>query len=86
MAARTRRVALNFKAMRQAEVPQGRNGKHKAIVNKILSDLDQLPPGRVRKANTDQFQRLDFAQVVKNRSRDEKVDVKARIVRAQRHC
>ena len=36
---------MNFKSMRQADVPQGRNGKHKAIVTKILSDLDQVQPG-----------------------------------------
>jgi len=36
---------MNFKAMRQAEVPQGRNGKHKAIVTRILSDLDQIAEG-----------------------------------------
>ena len=27
------------------DVPQGRNGKHKEIVTKILSDLDQLQAG-----------------------------------------
>ena len=31
--------------MPQAEVPQGRNGKHKEIVSKILSDLDQVKHG-----------------------------------------
>ena len=36
---------MNFKSMPQEDVPQGRNGKHRAIVTKILSDLDQLPPG-----------------------------------------
>jgi DNA helicase TIP49 (TBP-interacting protein) len=36
---------MNFKTMPQLEVPQGRNGKHKEIVTKILSDLDQLPEG-----------------------------------------
>jgi hypothetical protein len=36
---------MNFAAMPQVDVPQGRNGKHKAIVTKILSDLDQLKPG-----------------------------------------
>ena len=45
MAARTQKVAMNFKAMQRSEVPQGRNGKHKAIVGKILSDLDQIPSG-----------------------------------------
>jgi len=36
---------MNFKGMPQADVPQGRNGKHKEIVTKILSDLDQLQKG-----------------------------------------
>jgi DNA helicase TIP49 (TBP-interacting protein) len=36
---------MNFKTMPQLDVPQGRNGKHKEIVTKILSDLDQLPEG-----------------------------------------
>ena len=42
---RTRRVQANFKSMPQVDVPQGRNGKHKAIVTKILSDLDHIPKG-----------------------------------------
>jgi hypothetical protein len=36
---------MNFKSMPQEDVPQGRNGKHKAIVTKILSDLEQVEPG-----------------------------------------
>ena len=40
-----KKVPMNFKGMPQADVPQGRNGKHKAIVTKILSDLDQVPKG-----------------------------------------
>jgi hypothetical protein len=36
---------MNFKTMPQLDVPQGRNGKHREIVTKILSDLDQLPEG-----------------------------------------
>jgi DNA helicase TIP49 (TBP-interacting protein) len=36
---------MNFKAMPQVDVPQGRNGKHKEIVSMILSDLDQSPKG-----------------------------------------
>jgi hypothetical protein len=31
--------------MVQADVPQGRNGKHKLIVSMILKDLDQLKAG-----------------------------------------
>lgn len=45
MSARSPKPAMNFKGMPQADVPQGRNGKHKAIVTKILSDLDQVPKG-----------------------------------------
>ena len=41
----SKKVPMNFKGMPQADVPQGRNGKHKTIVNKILSDLDQVPKG-----------------------------------------
>jgi hypothetical protein len=28
--------------MRQADVPRGRNGKHKQVVTQILADLDQI--------------------------------------------
>jgi hypothetical protein len=45
MAARTSKVPMNFTAMRQSDVPQGRNGKHKEIVTKILSDLDRVEKG-----------------------------------------
>jgi hypothetical protein len=45
MASRTKKVAMNFSHMRQLDVPQGRNGKHKRIVTKILSDLDQVQDG-----------------------------------------
>ena len=36
---------MNFKSMRQTDVPQGRNGKHKQIVGKIVSDLDRVRSG-----------------------------------------
>jgi hypothetical protein len=36
---------MNFKEMRQQDVPQGRNGKHKLIVTRILSDLDRVQRG-----------------------------------------
>lgn len=39
------KIPMNFRTMSQADVPQGRNGKHKQIVTEILSDLDQLPAG-----------------------------------------
>jgi hypothetical protein len=40
-----RKPPMNFRSMAQADVPQGRKGKHQQIVNKILSDLDHVPKG-----------------------------------------
>jgi len=45
MASRRKRAPLHFTSMPQIDVPQGRNGKHKAIVTRILSDLDRVPAG-----------------------------------------
>ena len=56
MAASTRKVPMNFKAMSQADVPKGRNGKHKAIVTKILSDLDQISNGVALKVPLEQLE------------------------------
>jgi hypothetical protein len=39
------KAPMNFRSMPQADVPHGRNGKHKEIVTKILSDLDQIKQG-----------------------------------------
>lgn len=43
------KVPMHFKTMIQAEVPQGRNGKHKEIVTTILKDLDNLKAGSALK-------------------------------------
>src|ERR1700757_3895637 len=45
MSPRSQKTSMNFRTMAQVDVPQGRNGKHKQIVTKILADLDQLPEG-----------------------------------------
>ena len=45
MALRAKTRPMNFKHMPQIDVPQGRHGKHKQIVLKILSDLDQVQKG-----------------------------------------
>ena len=45
MATRSKKVPMHFRSMPQADVPQGRNGKHKQIVTWILSDLDQVEKG-----------------------------------------
>lgn len=49
MAARAKRAKMNFKSVRQADVPHSRNGKHKDIVTRILSDLDQIERGAALK-------------------------------------
>jgi len=41
----TKKRPMNFTGMQQIDVPQGRNGKHKEIVTRILSDLDQIDDG-----------------------------------------
>jgi hypothetical protein len=45
MIPRSQKSPMHFNTMAQIDVPQGRNGKHKEIVTKILSDLDQLREG-----------------------------------------
>jgi DNA helicase TIP49 (TBP-interacting protein) len=45
----TKKAAMHFKTMIQAEVPQGRSGKHKSIVTTIINDLDQLKDGSALK-------------------------------------
>jgi hypothetical protein len=42
---RTKIAPSHFKTMIQADVPQGRNGKHKEVVSTILADLSQLKEG-----------------------------------------
>jgi hypothetical protein len=40
---------MHFKTMVQADVPQGRNGKHKQVVTTILRDLERLENGSALK-------------------------------------
>ena len=49
MRGRGKSVKMNFKEMRQADVPRGRNGKHNEIVTRILSDLGQIDKGAALK-------------------------------------
>jgi hypothetical protein len=37
---------MNYQSIQQIDVPTGRDGKHKRIVTQLLSDLEQLEPGR----------------------------------------
>jgi len=40
---------MKFESVRQADVPKGRDGKHKEIVSQLLSDIAQLSPGTALK-------------------------------------
>ena len=44
----TKKHPMNFAAMPRTEVPRGRNGKHKDIVQKILSDLERIGEGALK--------------------------------------
>jgi hypothetical protein len=47
--ANSKAAPMHFKTMIQADVPQGRQGKHHQIVAIILKDLDQLKAGAALK-------------------------------------
>jgi hypothetical protein len=46
---RTQKKVMHFQTMVQADLPRGRNGKHREIVTTILSDLDRLSTGSALK-------------------------------------
>lgn len=48
-------TARNFNTTEMTSVPHGRNGKHKTIVEKLLSDLSQLETGRALKIPLDEL-------------------------------
>jgi len=40
---------MRFKSVLQTDVPKGRDGKHKAIITQLLSDIEQLSVGSALK-------------------------------------
>ena len=52
---KTGRVPMNFASMARKDMPQGRTGKHKQIVTRILSDLDQIEAGTAVKVPLSQL-------------------------------
>jgi hypothetical protein len=42
-------TAMRFKSVSQADVPKGRDGKHKQIITQLLSDIAQLATGSALK-------------------------------------
>jgi len=45
MSSRRTSPPMNFKTLAVPNVPRGRSGKHKQIVNRIISDLEQVHEG-----------------------------------------
>lgn len=43
------KAPIKFRVISQADLPQGRNGKHKSMITELLSDLSQLQPGQALK-------------------------------------
>ena len=69
MPTRSRRTPMNFAEMPQGSVPQGRNGKHKAIVTKILSDLDQVGVGKAIRVPLAELGRNEGAREIRREPR-----------------
>ena len=42
-------IPMTFESISQADVPKGRDGKHKKIVSQLLNDLSQLQSGSALK-------------------------------------
>jgi len=55
MAARDKKSTMHFKSTPRTNVPQGRNGKHRKVVNQILADLDQTGTGTALKIPLDEL-------------------------------
>ena len=49
ISSRAKLPAMRFKSILQADVPKGRDGKHKRIITQLLSDIEQLSDGSALK-------------------------------------
>jgi hypothetical protein len=48
-------LPMKFESVLQANVPKGRDGKHKQIITQLLSDIAQLGPGQALKIPLDKL-------------------------------
>jgi hypothetical protein len=46
---------MKFESVQQADVPKGRDGKHKQIITQLLSDISKLDVGAALKIPLDQL-------------------------------
>jgi len=49
MPKKTEEAPMHFQSIQQGDVPKGREGKHKEIVARLLSDIERLEPGSALK-------------------------------------
>jgi len=49
MTEETEAPIMNFQSILQLDVPKGREGKHKKIVNQLMSDIERLEQGTALK-------------------------------------
>jgi hypothetical protein len=47
--------SMKFESVQQVDVPRGRDGKHKQIVQRLLNDLAQVTTGMALKVPLDQL-------------------------------
>jgi hypothetical protein len=47
--------SMKFESVLQVDVPKGRDGKHKQIIQQLLHDIAQLAPGTALKVPLDQL-------------------------------
>jgi hypothetical protein len=47
--------SMKFESVLQVDVPKGRDGKHKQIIQQLLHDIAQLSPGNALKVPLDQL-------------------------------
>jgi hypothetical protein len=50
-----REKSMEFESVLQANVPKGRDGKHKDIITRLLSEIARLAPGSALKIPLDQL-------------------------------
>lgn len=69
---------MNFRSVRQGEVPHNRHGKHKGIVEKILSDVAQLDAGDAVRIPLEQLTdtKANVRSALNRASRKQGIDLK----------
>lgn len=69
--------SLRFQSILQADVPKGRDGKHKQIILKLLSEIAQLAEGSALKIPLSQLpdSKENIRSALSRAARQKKIDV-----------